>query len=111
VVLELAGIRFDRTPDTTFEVYVNLPRGTGPDPRSPYYAGNVASYAPPGHETTTQLDITDLVRELSSAGAWDPAHVSVTFSPARLELPPGVAAPAQASASPGVIRRVSITAG
>jgi len=110
VLLELGGVRFDEQPEYTYEVYVNLPPGRTPGHQLPNYVGSVASYAPPGHETTTQLDITAAVRALGAAGAWDSRRVRLTFVPSGVEPPPGMRAPPPEPRSFGGIARVRIAA-
>ena len=44
LTLELDGVEADRQPNVYWEVYVNLPKGTAPNPESASYVGNIALF-------------------------------------------------------------------
>ncbi|HEX3580995.1 MAG TPA: tyrosinase family protein [Thermoanaerobaculia bacterium] len=44
VTLELDDVIADRQPNVFWEVYLGLPKGTAPNPESPFYLGNVALF-------------------------------------------------------------------
>ncbi|HJQ34353.1 MAG TPA: tyrosinase family protein [Pyrinomonadaceae bacterium] len=45
LVLDIEGVEADRPPGVTYEVYVGLPAGAEPDPKSPYYVGNFSLFS------------------------------------------------------------------
>jgi len=45
LVLDIDGIEADRPPGVVYEVYVGLPAGAEPDPKSPYYVGQFALFS------------------------------------------------------------------
>jgi hypothetical protein len=71
------------TPDVTYEVYINLPKGEPPSYKSVYFVGNLAPFLPRvgAHEQpfVVSFDITRNVRELRSLNVWKDADLSVTF--------------------------------
>jgi hypothetical protein len=100
--LNLEGV--DRDPDSAllFEVYLNLPAETPPDPRSPYYVGHFAffghtphGHAPPEEEQTAQpapeahqhlgntftFNITSLVDQQRAGNIWSDTGFAVTVVP------------------------------
>ncbi|MHB8217308.1 MAG: tyrosinase family protein [Candidatus Sulfotelmatobacter sp.] len=44
VLLELDGVQTQQPPGATWEVYVGLPAGVGPDPSSPFYVGKMGLF-------------------------------------------------------------------
>ena len=44
IILNLEKVEADKQPGAVWEVYLGLPAGTTPDPKGPYYAGNVALF-------------------------------------------------------------------
>src|SRR5271165_2979815 len=44
VYLELDGVATDKSPGATWEVYVGLPAGVPPTPKSPFYVGKLALF-------------------------------------------------------------------
>ncbi|HWW76976.1 MAG TPA: hypothetical protein VNZ44_16365, partial [Pyrinomonadaceae bacterium] len=45
LVLDIEGVEADRPPGVTYEVYVGLPAGAEPDPKSPYYVGHFSLFS------------------------------------------------------------------
>ena len=79
VVFEQRGV--------AFEVYVNLPPDTEPDPSRVHYLGNLAHFGPADEKVHAGFEITDLARRLQSAGAWG-EEMKLTFVPMGLEGAP-----------------------
>lgn len=67
-----------------YQVYLNLPQGQQPDPKSPYHVGHIALFGHAGHDlqSTRTFDITDEVRELKAKGEWT-GDVKLTFVQSR----------------------------
>jgi tyrosinase len=122
VALNLEGISFDKRPGVYYEIYLNLPRGQEPDPRSIYYVGNLSFFGlkphgpaggghnqPEGaaHASTEQVwrgyRITDLVRQQVARKTWNPGKVTVTFVERGLIPPKGKAK----ASRPGTKARVA----
>lgn len=63
VWLKLEGLRLLR-PGAYYQVYLDLPAGQKPDPKGPWFAGNLSLYGaePGGAELEHSFDITDRVR-------------------------------------------------
>ncbi|HEU0052850.1 MAG TPA: hypothetical protein VFQ39_06720 [Longimicrobium sp.] len=108
VVLALLGIRFDRPPSHTYDVYVELPEGEVPDPHSLHYVGSVGWYGRSGSEQSLSLPATQAARELAARGEWNASRARVTFVPARVEAPPGAVLPPPSEPSYGTIREVRL---
>ena len=77
VKLLLDNLTADGQPGVLFDVYLDLPAGTAPDPDGPNYAGTINFFAvnPPhadhGGQPVAQnfsLNVTRMVRELAAAG-------------------------------------------
>jgi len=94
-------------PGAFYQVYLNLPEGTEPDPEGPYFIGNLALFGHTaqqlgeGHEPvhySRSFDISDKVREWSARGEWS-GDVNLTFVR-------GNPAPATAAAEPGTFIRL-----
>lgn len=80
MVLTLEGLHQDRR-GVNYEVYLNLPSGTAPDPKGPYYAGHVSVFVVHhGAEDTLDysLDVTETVKGLQAKGEWT-GDLKVTF--------------------------------
>lgn len=45
LVLDLEGVEAERPPGVVYEVYVGLPAGAEPDPKSPYYVGQFSLFS------------------------------------------------------------------
>lgn len=45
VVLEIDGVEADLPPGLIYELYMGLPEGVEPDPKGPYYIGNIALFS------------------------------------------------------------------
>jgi tyrosinase len=122
VYLNLEGIEGERNPGVAYAVYVNLPddEDADTDPER-HYVGNVSFFGIElatdtsrddhgGHGLRYAFDITPLVNELRKKNRWDPAQMKVTFSPLRVQAPPGAAPTARAAepTPPVSIGRVSL---
>lgn len=76
---------------TSYAVYLNPASQTDPHENKARLAGilpmfGVKEASDPNSEhggsgLTYSLDVTNVVRELQAQGAWDPAHLNVTFAP------------------------------
>jgi plastocyanin len=106
VVLSLEGIRDRGAPGITYGVYVNLPPGVEPDPKSEYFVGTVYTFGlrhAGGHQMTGQearqnFNITRAVRTAQERGEWQ-GEVTVTFVPLGLAVEAATAAPGMAAAT------------
>ncbi len=78
VVLQLQEIDFENAPGV-FNIFVNLPDGTPPDPRGPYYAGYFAPFSQNQTGAAESFDITNLLNRQVAAGLWDGEEVDVQF--------------------------------
>jgi tyrosinase len=76
VYLELDGVATDKSPGVGWEVYVGLPAGVAPDPKSPFYVGRLALYGAgvrsDAHHTFTpaklRFNATRALRAVVAAG-------------------------------------------
>lgn len=104
LLLTVEGINYDKIPDVSYQVYVNLPKDQHPNYKSVYFVGNLALFLPmphPGmteHATVAGFDITRTVRQLKAFRLWNEAELSATFVMSwlvdrdgrQLPVPPGV---------------------
>jgi hypothetical protein len=118
--LNLEGLEMDRDPGIVWAVYLNLP---GEDAASPRSGAHLVGYlslfgvSHAGHHAggvARTYDIRSLAKQLSDAGLWDPARLTVTFVPTGLEAPEGgellsAAPPVAPPDRPVRIRRISLT--
>jgi tyrosinase len=105
-VLTFEGIAYDRNPGVYYEVYLGLRAGETPDPRGPYYAGNLAVFAlkphgaqgaEVGERPELSLDVTRTIRRLREAGRLESGDLPITFVPRGMTAPGGAEAiPAEA---------------
>jgi hypothetical protein len=105
-VLTFEGIAYDRNPGVYYEVYLGLRAGETPDPRGPYYAGNLAVFAlkphgaqgaEVGERPELSLDVTRTIRRLREAGRLESGDLPITFVPRGMTEPGGAEAiPAEA---------------
>lgn len=80
VILTLEGLTQLRR-GVNYEVYVNLPAGTEPDPKGPHYAGTVAVFLhDPEHAIDYSLDIGATLRALAAEGE-STDEIKVSFVP------------------------------
>ena len=78
VVLQLQNVVFEQPPGI-FNIFVNLPEGTAPDPRGPYYAGYFAPFAQNQTEQPETYDITAMLNRQIARGLWDGEEIDVQF--------------------------------
>ncbi len=83
VLLQLQDIEFDAPPGIWYAIYVNLPEGTAPDPRGPYFAGIFAPFAQNTSDEPTNFDITGLLNRQIEAGLFDGGEIGMDFVPNR----------------------------
>jgi hypothetical protein len=116
-VLTFEGIRYDRNPGVYYEVYLGLPEGETPDPRSPHYAGNLAVFAlkphagpraEAGERPALSIDVTRAIRQLREAGRLQSGDLSISFVPRGI-TPPGGAEAAPTTAPPVSFERVRLS--
>jgi hypothetical protein len=79
-----------------YEIYVNLPEGEIPSPKSKSYVGTLSTFAlrQQAHADSRgafrsgafSFPLTRTLQRLRTTGAWSPSEISVTFVPR--ELPP-----------------------
>jgi Common central domain of tyrosinase/Polyphenol oxidase middle domain len=91
VYLHIQDIHVAEHPGVLYEVFLNLPDKMSPAAADDHYVGMLnffgSSHAHRGMGASDAspmehiYDITDLVRRLSKAGAWDPKQVNVKFVP------------------------------
>jgi tyrosinase len=100
LILTVDGVQFDKTPGVYYEVYVNLPEGAKPDPRSVYHVGNLSFFGLKPHDgrhapgaaaqepnIAARFNITAAVGELHRNQKLNADELRVTFVP-RGVLPP-----------------------
>jgi Common central domain of tyrosinase len=93
IVLSIEGIEVNKPVSGAYEIYVNLPKNTAPDPASRYFAGNLAFFGIAEHHHngeaqpearvaggTRSFDITRVVRRLAASHEWTGNKVSITFA-------------------------------
>jgi tyrosinase len=80
IILALEQVRQERR-GVNYEVYLNLPEGTEPDPDGPYYVGHLSLFS--GHEgdgpQNYELDATEVVRGLRERNEWTSGDARVSF--------------------------------
>jgi tyrosinase len=119
--LNVEGIVGDRNPGISYAVYLNVNEQQDPADAVSRRVGNLSFFGierardtstdhPAGHGLTHAFNVTDLVTELRNSGDWDPAKLTVKFSPLRPVPPPSQPALIEAQrAIPSVrIGRVSL---
>lgn len=99
IYLTIDDLRADHTPGVVYGVYLDLPLDAPEASRESYHIGNIAPFGiehmtdpAPDHEGRGfrhVFDITDRVRVLQDAGAWDPSSMRVTFEMIQPLPPPG----------------------
>lgn len=121
VYLRLEGIT-GRAGAPLYEVYLNVPTGARPDEYPDLMAGRVSTFGVPeasqpndpesGSGLTKVLEITSLRNVLADQERWDPATLTVTFSPVipSTDVPGAEALAQAASPRPADLRaaRVSV---
>jgi len=72
-------------PGAVYQVYLDLPTGSAPDPQGPYFVGNLSLYTDPGRTADIRrtYDVTEQVKVLRQRGEWK-GPVRVTFVQERL---------------------------
>jgi tyrosinase len=68
VFLELDGVKAANQPGATWEVYVGLPAGVGPDPTSPFYVGKLALFNGILKTATFRFNATKALKAVVAAG-------------------------------------------
>jgi tyrosinase len=73
--IQVEGVKV-LTPGAIYQVYLNLPEGQKPDPKGPYFLGNISIFADPEHtgEVTRTFDVTSRAKAL-----WKGRKVHLTF--------------------------------
>jgi hypothetical protein len=78
--LNIEGIEYNPRNVVPYDIYLNLPTGTTPNPQSPHYAGKLALFAhPQGGRYTT--DITEVVENLKQSNLLKNGQITVTIVP------------------------------
>jgi tyrosinase len=92
VVLSFGDISYRQPVGLYYEVYLNKPDGTPPDPSGPYYAGNLTLFAlghAHGREGVTggqvALDVTATLARQRELGLWSGGPVKIDLHPAEVE--------------------------
>ena len=83
VLLQLEDIDFETPPGVWYAIYVNMPGGTTPDPRGPYFAGIFAPFAQNMSDEPSTFDITGLLNRQIAAGLFGGGEIGVDFVPSR----------------------------
>jgi tyrosinase len=78
VILQLQDIAFEKSPGI-FNIFVNLPEGTAPDPRGPYFAGYFAPFSQNQTGEPESFDITGLLNRQVERRLWDGNEIDVQF--------------------------------
>lgn len=106
LVLAVEDIAYDASPGVYYEIYLNLPAGTAPDPQGAHFAGTLALFAlaphhgePAAQGVRQDYDVTAVAQALQAAGAWPDDHVAVTFVPRGASEPKTAAAKTRADAA------------
>ena len=71
------------SPNTYYEVYLNLPKGVPPHFRSLYYVGNVSFFfkKPNGKsKVSVRYDVSSIVKGQKLLGNFNENNISVTFA-------------------------------
>jgi hypothetical protein len=107
VILALEGIDADKHPEVNYSVFLNLPPGAPPDPKSIYYVGRLSFFARisadmrmPGMQhrgmgdnpdtgSSQAYDITGIVQKQMAANIWVGGDFTVTLVPAGVVLANG----------------------
>jgi tyrosinase len=113
IVLAFEDASVKGTPDTNYEVYLNLPAGQrAPGVKSPHFAGTLsffgleeaAAHAKHGGPRTLTLNVTRTLASLQEAQALKGDSLSVTLVPVQPGVEPG--APVKTQAVPSFRRMV-----
>ena len=107
VVLKLSGLSYEEAPGVVYQVYINLPENTEPDPSGKYYAGTVAPFGFENGEGTVSFDVSGLLNRLIESGEFLGGSVNVEFVPYGLdeeEAEGGLVIPAMSIKSIEVLR-------
>jgi hypothetical protein len=102
VILNVEGVNYERPPGVYYQVYLNLPPETQPDPHGPYYVGNLSLFALKGG--TRQFDVTKVVAALKSKGLWKSDQLAVTMIARTSSHKAASAAPAVVPGKPSFAR-------
>ena len=110
IILQVHEVQAERTPDTVYGVYVNLPVGAPPSQEPLHHVGNLSFFGverarePRGdehpHGLSLSFDISELADAQRASGHWSDSSVTITFKPLRL-IPPEDADPAITKADTG----------
>lgn len=92
VVLSFGDISYRHPVGVYYEVYLNKPEGTPPDPFGPYYAGNLALFAL-GHAHANEgvtggqvaLDVTAALARQRQLGLWSGGAIKIDLHPSEVE--------------------------
>ena len=82
VILRLAGIDYEGAPGYLYEIYVNMPDGTGREEAAPYYAGTLAPFGLAGSPLPLDIDISGLLNRQIEKELFLGGQVTVEFIPA-----------------------------
>jgi hypothetical protein len=86
VVLSFDDIAYQRPVGTYYEVYINKPQDSPPDPNSPFYVGNLALFAL-GHSHDgvsggkVMLEVTAALAQQRQLGLWSGGDIRVDLVP------------------------------
>jgi hypothetical protein len=82
-------------PGAVYQVYLDLPAGSAPDPQGPYFVGNLSLYTDLGQTAAIRrtYDVTEQVKALRQRREWK-GPVRVTFVQERLGEEAGAGEPA-----------------
>jgi tyrosinase len=112
-LLSIEGITYTKQPGVHYEMYLNLPAGSGePESAGGHYVGNLAFFAlrPSGgrhaaHADSKQaFDITEVVQQLRARNLWHDDRLTVTFVPRSLDNPDGTRRKPKVTAKPAFTR-------
>jgi tyrosinase len=98
IILNVGGLAADYTVTASYGIYLDLPEGVVPEPESRHYTDEMSLFGlghrhgrmiahekhedheDPEIDDERSFDITDTVRELLLAGAWNGKELTVTFA-------------------------------
>ena len=111
IVLNLDDPAVNGVPDTSYEVYVNLPPGAqNVDYKSPHFAGTFSFFGmEPGHAhgRKISLNLTEALARLERGGGLDLTRIQVTFVAVQAGVKAGAPVRTQVTSSFG---KLSLTA-
>lgn len=108
ITLNVTGVEYEQENPTSYNIYINLPPGTTPNPYGPYYAGILSLFSLP-QKGTFSLDITDVVSDLQRRNLLTGGCIAVTFVPPPKKTPQDRKRQGRPNRPRGVVRFRGVT--